>query len=125
MLLLLSLALAAAPPPTLAGTWKLDPARSSDPSAVLALLGVPSYLAWAANDVTQVITLGPESITVEVRTTFKTAMETMSLATGASATGALFDIQYVVKPRVDGGAIAASGTITLEAWRRRSRCAAP
>lgn len=113
MLLFISLALAAQPPTQFAGTWSLDAARSSDLKPFLARLGVPTFLASASGDVTQVITLGSESMTVEVKTAMKNATETMSLASGAEVAGSLFTIDYVVHPRVEGTAIVADGTITL------------
>jgi len=104
---------AAAPPPALAGTWTLDAARSSDVKPMLARLGVPSFMAAAAGSVTQVITLGPERITVSIQTSVQDSEETMSLAAGATSTGSLFGAEYVVRPRVEGGAIVATGTIDL------------
>lgn len=113
MLLLLSVALAAAPPPALAGTWKLDAERSTDAGPLLTRLGVPSFLASASGSVTQVISLGAESITVEVKSTFKDGVETMSLAPGAQSSGSMFGAAYVVNPEVVGATIHATGTIEI------------
>ena len=113
LLFLHPVALAAAPPPSFAGTWTLDAARSSDLKPTLQRLGGPTFLASLSGQVTQVISLGPESITVEVQTAMKNATATMSLTEGAEITGDLFSIVYVARPRVDGNAIVATGTITL------------
>lgn len=113
MLLLLTLALAAPAPPQLAGTWTLDPNRSSDVRPMLARIGVPSFMASAAGAVTQVITLGADGITVVVHTSMKDSSETMSLVSGSETRGSLFGSDYVVHARVEGAAIVAEGTITL------------
>jgi len=112
-MLLLSIAFAAAPPPSLAGTWQLDAEHSSDAAPLLAKMGVPSVLASLSGSVTQVITLGDESITVQVKSAFKESTETMSLAPGAQASGSIFGAAYTVKPEVVGSTIHATGTIDL------------
>lgn len=112
-MLLLSLAFAAAPPPSLAGTWQLDAERSSDAGPLLARMGVPAVLASLSGSVTQVITLGEESITVTVKSAFKDGAETMSLASGAQASGSIFGATFTVKPEVVGSTIHATGTIEL------------
>lgn len=111
--LCLSLAQAAAPPPGLAGTWKLDAARSSDARPLLQRLGVPGFLAAASGAVTQVITLGPESLTVVTKTAVKNSTETVSLASGSESRDALFGAAYVVRARVEGASVIATGTIQI------------
>lgn len=113
MFLLLSVALAAQPPAQFAGTWTLDAAHSSDVKPLLSRIGVPTFMASASENVTQVITLGPESITVQVKSFIKDATETMSLATGSQITGSLYGMDYVVRPEIVGSAIVATGTIKL------------
>lgn len=112
--LLLAVALAAAPPASMAGTWTLDLAASSDPAPVLEKLGIPGFLGKAAGSSTQKVSVQGERLVVEVDGSLGDRTETVDLSGAHPVTGSFFGYDFRVVPRLVGDTIVAAGTIRID-----------
>lgn len=112
--LLLAVALAAAPPSSMVGTWTLDLTASSDVAPVLEKLGIPGFLGKAAGSSTQKVSVQGERLVVEVDGSLGDRTETVDLSGKQAVTGSFFGYEYRVIPRLDGEAIVAAGTIRID-----------
>jgi len=111
--LLFAMALAAAPPSAMVGTWSLDPAASSDVAPVLEKLGIPGFLGQAAGSSTQTVSIQGERLVVAVDGSLGDRTETVDLSGSQPVTGSFFGYEFRVTPRLVGQAIVASGTIRI------------
>ena len=107
------LAQAAPPPALLAGTWAFDASASDDPGPMMAKLGVPSFLASAADTSTQVISIDGSRLTVTVDGVLGHHVEEIDLDASPILTGTLLTYTYTVRPVVSGDAVISTGTIRI------------
>ena len=112
--LLFTIALAAAPPSAMVGTWTLDVAASSDVAPVLEKLGIPGFLGKAAGSSTQTVAIQGERLVVAVDGSLGDRTETVDLSGAEPVIGSFFGYEFRVVPRLVGDTIVAAGTIRID-----------